>query len=172
VQGASGCEADGDRAFAPAPGRWAAVAGAGRVLANAGRLVGEAGGAGARVLVVADREGPRGRRAAALLAASGARVARLDLSDPARAEAAVRAVTAPGGPPVALVALSPCTRGAPRRPPLGVAASRCNRCGACLSLGCPALSDVGGEAMAIDPGICTGCAACAALCRARAISPE
>jgi indolepyruvate ferredoxin oxidoreductase alpha subunit len=52
-----------------------------------------------------------------------------------------------------------------------VAAARCNRCGACLALACPAISDPGGEAMAVDPAVCTGCGLCAPLCRSRAIGP-
>ncbi len=59
----------------------------------------------------------------------------------------------------------------PRRPPLAVAEARCNRCGACLRLGCPAIEDAGGEGLAIDPARCTGCGLCAPLCRARAIGP-
>ena len=54
--------------------------------------------------------------------------------------------------------------------PLAIAPSRCNRCGACLMLGCPAISDVGGEAMVIEPAACVGCGLCAPLCRSRAIA--
>ncbi len=72
----------------------------------------------------------------------------------------------------ALIARSPCVRlrdGA--RPPMRVDPARCNRCGACLRLGCPAASD-GLEAVVIDPAVCAGCGLCAQVCRSRAIGPE
>ncbi len=169
MQGGSGCEPDGDRRFAPSPGRWAAVTGARRILAGADGALAEADAAGARLLALADRDGPEGRRAASLLGAAGVRVFALDLADPAGAEAAVREAALTVG--AALVALSPCSRRIRRAPPLAIAESRCNRCGACLSLGCPAISDPGGEAMAVDPAVCRGCGLCAPLCRGRAIEP-
>ena len=55
-------------------------------------------------------------------------------------------------------------------PAVAIAPSRCNRCGACLRLGCPAISDVGGEALVVDAAACTGCGACAPACRAGAIA--
>lgn len=61
-------------------------------------------------------------------------------------------------------------RGARSGPPVAIAPSRCNRCGACLRLGCPAISDVGGEALVVDAAGCTGCGVCEPVCRARAIS--
>jgi TPP-dependent indolepyruvate ferredoxin oxidoreductase alpha subunit len=172
VQGGSGCEPDPDGPFVPAAGRWAAVAGARRILERPGALLRDAAAAGARVLVVADREGARGLRAAAALAGRGVRLVPLDGADPVRAEAAVREAAAAIGEPVALVALPRCAREEPRRAPLAVEGARCNRCGACLSLGCPAISDLGGEALAIDGAVCAGCGACAPLCRARAIRPR
>ncbi len=45
---------------------------------------------------------------------------------------------------------------------------RCNRCGACLRLGCPAIAE-GEEAMTIDAGACAGCGLCRQVCRAGAI---
>lgn len=166
VQGQSGCEPDADRPFIAAAGRWAAVAGARRLLAGGQGAVAEAAAAGARLFVLVDREGADGRRAAALLAATGARVVPLDGLDLAGAEAAAREASVAGG---ALVVLSPCARLSRPGPPLAIAASRCNRCGACLSLGCPAISDEGGDALVVDPSVCTGCGLCAPLCRARAI---
>lgn len=59
--------------------------------------------------------------------------------------------------------------GAARAAPFAIAPSRCNRCGSCLDLGCPAISDVGEEALSIDPAACIGCGLCAPLCRARAM---
>jgi Pyruvate/2-oxoacid:ferredoxin oxidoreductase delta subunit len=168
VQGGSGCAHEGDPAFVASPGRWAAVAGARRILAGAAAAIAEADAAGARLLVLADRDGPEGRRAARLLADARATVVPLDGRDAAAAEATARAASLRPGS--AVVALTPCAREARRRSPVAVAASRCNRCGACLSLGCAAISDPGGEAMAIDPGVCTGCGLCAPLCRARAIA--
>jgi TPP-dependent indolepyruvate ferredoxin oxidoreductase alpha subunit len=60
---------------------------------------------------------------------------------------------------------------APGEAPFAIAPSRCNRCGACLRLGCEAISDVGGEALVIDAAACTGGGECASLCRGRAIAP-
>jgi len=170
VQGGSGCAPDvAGLPFASAPGRWAAVTGARRVLAGAARAVGDAGSAGARLLVIADRDGAQGRSAAAALAATGARLVALDGADLSATEAAARAAAARGG--AALVMLSPCPRDVRAGPPLAIASARCNRCGACLSLACPAIADAGGEAMVVDAGVCTGCGRCAPLCRAGAIAP-
>jgi TPP-dependent indolepyruvate ferredoxin oxidoreductase alpha subunit len=168
VQGGLGCDPASASAFVPAPGRWAAVTGVARVLeSGAPPLLADAARAGARLLVIADRE--RTRAAAALetlLARAGARVVRVDPADLAGSEAAARAA----GPGAVLLALAPCPRGAPRSAHLQVLASRCSRCGACLALGCAALSDPGGEAMAVDPAACTGCRLCASLCRGGAIA--
>lgn len=68
-------------------------------------------------------------------------------------------------------ALPACATRVQGAPPLSIAVTRCNRCGACLRLGCGAISDVGGEALVIDPEACAGGGACAPLCRARAIGP-
>jgi indolepyruvate ferredoxin oxidoreductase alpha subunit len=53
---------------------------------------------------------------------------------------------------------------------VAISAARCNRCGACLRLACPAIADEGGEALVVDAGACTGCGDCAPVCRARAIA--
>jgi indolepyruvate ferredoxin oxidoreductase alpha subunit len=81
--------------------------------------------------------------------------------------AMIRALDRPGL--TVLVAVAPCQMGAPRAPPLRVDPRRCNRCGACLSLGCPALQDLGGEAVSVAPATCVGCDRCAPLCRGRAL---
>jgi TPP-dependent indolepyruvate ferredoxin oxidoreductase alpha subunit len=168
VDGRSGCDRDGDRPIVSPMGRWAAVTSAHRVrVAGARSILADAWGAGARVVVLADRDSLEARHALHALSAAGARTVELDLADLAGAEATARAAAADGG--AVLVALSPCVRGAPRARPLAVRPARCNRCGACLSLGCPAISDPAGEAMAVDPAVCTGCARCAPLCRGRAI---
>lgn len=167
LQGGLGCDLASAAAFVPAPGRWAAVTGVARVLGTGARaLLAAAAGAGAHLLVIADRV-PHGGAAPleAILARAGVRLLRLDPADLAGAEEAVRAA-APGA---VLLALSPCPRGAPRAAPLRVEPSRCNRCGACLALACAALSDPGGEAMAVDPATCAGCRLCTPLCRAGAL---
>jgi NAD-dependent dihydropyrimidine dehydrogenase PreA subunit len=184
-QGGLGCDPGAPRAFDAAPGRWAAVAGARAVLEDARAVLASSARAGAALVVVADvRAGPAADVQAAL-EALGARACHVNPGDLAAVEAAARAAVEPGrvqttlgrevlGREVlgreVLVAVSGCARGAPRSPPFAIAPSRCNRCGACLALGCPAISDPGGEAIAIDPATCTGCGLCPPLCRGRAIA--
>jgi NAD-dependent dihydropyrimidine dehydrogenase PreA subunit len=171
MQGGLGCDPGATDRFAAATGRWCAVTGASRLLVDGvPALLDQVARAGARLLVVADRIGPV--RSTALedsLARAGASVARLDLDDVAGTEKRVR--TAVGSPGTVLLSLSPCARGLPRGVPLVVEASLCNRCGACVSLACPAISDGGGESVAVDPAVCTGCGRCAPLCRSRALRP-
>jgi hypothetical protein len=101
---------------------------------------------------------------------AGAVAALLDLGDLAALEKALwRALTHPGD--TLFVAVTPCVLDAPRLPPLDIAEARCNRCGGCLTLGCPAITDACGEAMVIEAATCTGCGICVPLCRARAIGP-
>jgi len=171
IQGGIGCDLDAGRAFVAAPGRWAAVTGVARLLREgAPALLEETARAGARLLVIADRVAPvRSTSLEDSLSRAGARVVRLDLDDLSLAEArAHQALDVPG---TVLLALSPCARVAPRAAPLHVEARLCNRCGACLSLACPAISDDGEESMGVDAGICTGCGRCAPLCRSRALGP-
>ncbi len=75
------------------------------------------------------------------------------------------------GSATAPAALPACAGVGRAAAPLAIAAARCNRCGACLRLGCGAISDVGGEALVIDPALCAGGGLCAPACRARAIGP-
>ena len=56
--------------------------------------------------------------------------------------------------------------------PFAIAASRCNRCGACLRLDCGAISDEGGESLVVDPAACNGCGRCGPVCRSRAIAAD
>jgi indolepyruvate ferredoxin oxidoreductase, alpha subunit len=71
-----------------------------------------------------------------------------------------------------VISRSPCMRlRTDRRPPMQVDERRCNRCGACFRLGCPAVRDEG-EAMVIAPSTCSGCGLCTQVCRAGAIGPE
>jgi ferredoxin len=172
VQGGIGCDPGADDPFVAATGRWSAVTGASRLLVDgAPALLDEVARAGARLLVVADRVGPV--RSTALedsLVRAGASVVRLDLGDLAGTERRVREAAEAQG--TVLVSLSPCARNLPRAPPLLVEASLCNRCGACLSLACPAISDGGGESVGVDPAVCAGCGRCAPLCRSRALRPQ
>ncbi len=171
VQGGLGCEDGKGRAFAPAHGRWAAVTGVARLLERgAPALLDETGRAGARMVVVADRIAPvRSLRIEEELERAGVRFGWLDLDGAAAAEARVRkALDEPG---TVLVALARCVRGAQHDAPLAVDASLCNRCGSCLTLACPALSD-GGESTWVDPAVCTGCGRCTPLCRSRALVPS
>jgi indolepyruvate ferredoxin oxidoreductase alpha subunit len=121
------------------------------------------------MLVVADRVAAvRSLRIEEELSRAGARHAWLDLGDAAGAEARVReALDEPGG---VLVALARCVRGTARAPALSVDGARCNRCGSCLTLACPAMFD-GGESARVDPDACTGCGRCAPLCRSGALVP-
>ncbi|HUL57903.1 MAG TPA: 4Fe-4S binding protein [Anaeromyxobacteraceae bacterium] len=163
--GALGCEPPTGGAIASGA---VLLAGAREVLAGAPALLARARTSGA-ALVVADRTAaPRSAaRLEALLASAGALVHRVDPADLAAVEGAVeRAVD----PRTVLLALAPCHLRARRAAAFAIAPSRCNRCGACLSLGCPAIADPGGEALAIDPGSCSGCGLCAPLCRSRAIA--
>ena len=121
----------------------------------------------ARLVVLA---GPGEPDLAALPGRPGDRdqVVRVAPDAQAEVEAAVqRALARPGT--TVLVAVAACQLEAPRAPPFAIEPARCNRCGACLSLGCPAIEDVGGDAMVIDPAVCVGCGRCAPLCRGRAI---
>jgi TPP-dependent indolepyruvate ferredoxin oxidoreductase alpha subunit len=173
VQGGIGCDpAAAGVPFRAAPGRWGALTGVTRLLADGAPAFLEAvATAGARLVVVADRIGPvRSTSFEAALVQAGASMALLPLDDVLAVEARIRgALDEPG---TVLLALAPCVRDAPTLVSLAVDPSRCNRCGACLSLGCPALSDPGDEGMAIDASVCRGCGRCAPLCRGRAIQPS
>jgi Pyruvate/2-oxoacid:ferredoxin oxidoreductase delta subunit len=168
VQGGFGCEDGAGREFIPACGRWGAVTGVARLLRDgAPALLDEVARAGARVLVIADRIAPvRPLRIEEELGRAGTLSGWLDLEDAAAAEARVRqALEEPG---TVLIALARCVHGAPQAAPVVVDESHCNRCGSCLTLACPALTD-GGDATVVDPAVCTGCGRCAPLCRSRAL---
>lgn len=170
VQGRLGCDPSARTRFAPASGRWAAVVGVDALRRRARALLDEAIAAGASLVVIADSGPELAGDVEALLAAAGVRPARIDPADVRGAEDAVSREAAAAAPGLrAIVTLATCARTSPRGLPLEVLASRCNRCGACLGLGCPAISDDGEEAMRVDPGVCTGCARCVPLCRNRAL---
>lgn len=119
----------------------------------------------ARVRVLAGPVAPDPR-----LLPAGVAVVGLDPADLVGVEKALwRALTHPGD--TLFTAFTPCVLEARRQAPLAVAEARCNRCGGCLTLGCPSISDQGGEAMVIDTVTCTGCGLCAPLCQSHAIGP-
>ncbi len=134
-----------------------------------------AGAGGGGTVVVAEHGGRAGAPAADLVAVARAlgvsRVRAVDALDLAATEAALREELAHAELSV-VVARGRCPAPpAAARPPCSVSEARCNRCGACLRLGCPAISD-GFDAMVIDAGTCAGCGLCAKVCRAGAIAQE
>jgi len=150
-------------------GEGALVRGGAPALAHAAASAG-----GGTIVVVADGASATCARTpvdvAALARALGApRVREVDALDLAAMERALRDELAAPELSV-IVARGRCPVAEPEaRAPSAVRASRCNRCGACLRLGCPALSE-GEEAMEIDAGLCAGCGLCAQVCRSGAIS--
>ncbi len=105
----------------------------------------------------------------ALAAALGvARVREVEALDVAATEAALREELGRAEPSV-VIARGRCPMAIPPpHRPSRIRPESCNRCGACLRLGCPAISDRL-DAMVIDPSSCAGCGLCARVCRAGAI---
>jgi indolepyruvate ferredoxin oxidoreductase alpha subunit len=125
--------------------------------------------AGASAAVVVVR--PDADEARALASAAGARCEEVDAFDVAAVERAVAAALASPGASVVAARGGCPLEGGPRGAPRRVEPSRCNRCGACLRLGCPSISDAL-DAMAIDAALCAGCGVCAQVCRAGAIAAQ
>jgi NAD-dependent dihydropyrimidine dehydrogenase PreA subunit len=166
IHGGLGCEPPAAADRGAPPGRVARVTGAAEAIAHADALLRPS--RRLALLAVVDRAPHLARAVSGALAAAGGRVA--ELSPDASAGDAERLVAhALANGPVALVALAPCARAAPARLSLAVDPARCNRCGSCLSLGCVAISDLGGDAVQIDPALCNGCGLCAPMCRAGAV---
>jgi indolepyruvate ferredoxin oxidoreductase alpha subunit len=67
-----------------------------------------------------------------------------------------------------IVALAPCVLMAPGKQRLIVDEERCNLCGLCLGIGCPALAP--GETAVQVGAACMGCGVCAAVCKRGALS--
>ncbi len=84
-------------------------------------------------------------------------------------EALIKAELAAAEPSV-IITRRPCTL-LERTPAVSLAVDpqRCNNCGLCLELGCPALSR-SEERAVIDATICTGCGLCLQVCRRKAIA--
>ena len=73
-----------------------------------------------------------------------------------------------------VVVRGPCSVRLPRRPvPMYVNSEKCNQCGICLQLGCPALESSGGRVF-INNFLCAGdlCAVCQQICPHKAILPQ
>jgi len=98
-------------------------------------------------------------------------VSTVDAFDEAAVKAAITDALAAGELRV-LVALAPCVLiGTGSRGAVVVDDDRCNLCGLCLELGCPAVA-AGDESVEITSD-CTGCGVCLAVCARGAISaPE
>ncbi|PSH04158.1 MAG: indolepyruvate ferredoxin oxidoreductase subunit alpha [Acidobacteria bacterium] len=109
---------------------------------------------------------------ATLLRAIG--VKHVESCDPLKhdqAQAAVtRAAAASANGVSALIFKSPCIQVTSPGPAFKVDREAC-KCKLCItSLGCPAMTSVGGKAM-IDESLCTGCGLCAQICPFHAIVP-
>jgi indolepyruvate ferredoxin oxidoreductase alpha subunit len=92
----------------------------------------------------------------------------VDAADYGALDAAIAAEAGAPGLGV-VVALAPCVL--MTRPPAGrvtVDEERCNLCGICLDLGCPALAP-GDEAMTLGE-TCTACGLCVEVCRRGALA--
>ncbi len=98
----------------------------------------------------------------------GVRCSTVDANDFKALNAAIRdEIDAPGLGVV--VALAPCALTVrDKRGSIAVDDERCNLCGLCLKLGCPAL--VPGEQAITISDACTGCALCVEVCRRGALS--
>jgi indolepyruvate ferredoxin oxidoreductase alpha subunit len=116
----------------------------------------------------ADRSSGPAIDIAALCQGIGVPVATVDAFDEAAVKTAIRSALA-GNEVSVLVALAPCIL-LDRSPheQVVVDADRCNLCGLCVELGCPALV-AGPEAIEITSD-CTGCGVCLAVCARGAVS--
>jgi len=84
-------------------------------------------------------------------------------------ERAVKAALASDKPSV-IIAKGPCVlRSRERHPAIVVNAERCNGCGLCLAIGCPAVIKVG-DKVTVDDMQCIGCTLCMQTCARKAMS--
>jgi len=99
------------------------------------------------------------------------RVRVVDPYDLAACDAAVKEETAANEPSV-IISRRPCAllKYVKHNKPIQADADKCKSCRACMKIGCPAISMVGGKA-SIDNTLCTGCGVCAQLCKFGALNP-
>ena len=104
-------------------------------------------------------------------ACGAASVVTVDPHDLAATEAVLREEVAKEGLSV-VVAKAPCAlllTG--ERSPYAVDEALCTACGACIRLGCPAISLAEADKAVIDLSQCVGCTQCVAVCKFDAIEP-
>jgi indolepyruvate ferredoxin oxidoreductase alpha subunit len=72
--------------------------------------------------------------------------------------------------PSIIISRSPCVmlKSVEKKPPLKVDNDRCNGCGLCMKIGCPALS-LRGDRVEIDRTQCVGCQVCMQMCHRDAL---
>ncbi len=73
--------------------------------------------------------------------------------------------------PSVIIAKRPCVllKSVTKGKPYTIDKEKCRRCGACMRIGCPALS-APGDGMEINSALCVGCGLCQKLCKFGAIS--
>jgi Pyruvate/2-oxoacid:ferredoxin oxidoreductase gamma subunit/NAD-dependent dihydropyrimidine dehydrogenase PreA subunit len=154
-----------------APGRRVVLLSADELTDRGAAALEGAARAGADAIVVVEGYRRRPSSAAdplAVVPALAPRWREIDVLDLAASAAAIAEELERPGPAV-IVARGRCPLQVERESPArAVAERRCNRCGACLRLGCPAILE-GEGAMEIDPSSCAGCGLCPQVCRAGAI---
>jgi len=97
------------------------------------------------------------------------RVRVVDPYDLAACDAAIKEETAVNEPSV-IISRRPCAllKYVKHKKPIIADSDKCVGCKACMKIGCPAISIVGGKAK-IDNTLCTGCGVCAQLCKLDAL---
>ena len=75
--------------------------------------------------------------------------------------------------PSVIVVRRPCVllKYVKKKKALTIDPDKCVKCGACMRIGCPAISR-GENSMVIDPSLCVGCGLCAGMCKFGAIEGE